>query len=161
MAAATKETKTNPTEEAINTAEDFSAAARDQFEAMMTTFTASTEDMREQAEEMTGEIRARFEKSQETAAKINAEIVNAAQAETADAVQFVTNLGQAKTFADALEVQQSYWTNLFETRMERTRKLTETSVEAARENFAPVKSPFTAMFDTNAFADLFRAPSKA
>lgn len=146
---------------AVNEAEDFSANVRAQFENMMSQFTGNTDEMREKAEEMTEEMRTRFEKQQQLAANMNAEIVEAAKTEVSDAVQFVSELGQAKTFTDALTIQQDYWSNLFETRMARTQVMTEKTTEAAKEALTPATSDFGAMFDMSAFEKMFRFPAKA
>lgn len=168
MATATQTNKAPATKAATQTANDafenagaFAENAQDYFSEFMTKMSASTEEMREQAEDLTEDMRARFEAQQKRAADVNAEIVEAAKTEVSDAVQFVSDLGQAKTFADALEVQQAYWSNLFETRVARTQDLTAKSVDAAKEAFAPYKTEMPTAFDMSAFEKFFRFPAKA
>lgn len=139
----------------------FAENAQEYFSEFVTKMSEAAEDMREQAEDFAADMRARFESQQKLAADMNADVVEAAKTEVADAVQFASDLGQAKTFADALEVQQAYWTNLFETRVARSQELTEKSVEAAKEAFAPFQGALPTMFDTSAFEKFFRFPAKA
>ncbi len=147
--------------DALKTAEDFTAKAREQFEDAMSHFADTAEDMREKAEDMTAEMRARFEKHQQMAAEMNSEFVEAAKEEISDAVQLASDLGKAKTFADAMEIQQAYWSNLFETRVARTQDMTAKTVEAAKEAFTPMATDFGALFDTSAYEKMFRFPGKA
>lgn len=167
MATATP-TKKAPAEKAaktetnaFETASDFAENAQEYYSEFLTNMTDAAEELREQAEDMTADVRARFEKQQKLAADVNAELVEAAKSEVSDAVQFASDLGKAKTFADALEVQQAYWTNLFETRVARTQDLTSKSVDAAKEAFAPFKTDVAGAFDTSAFEKFFRFPAKA
>lgn len=168
MATATPTNKAPATKATAQTANDaidnagaFAENAQEYFSELMTKMTASSEEIREQAEEIAEDMRARFETQQKMAADVNAEIVEAAKSEVSDAVQFVSDLGQAKTFADALEVQQAYWTNLFETRVARTKDLTAKSVDAAKEAFAPYKTEMPTAFDMSPFEKFFRFPAKA
>lgn len=142
-------------------AEDFQAAAREQFESAMSAFSGNADEWRERSEEVIDEMRARFEKQQEIATQMNADMVAAAQDEMSDAVQFMNDLTKAKTFADALDIQREYWTSLFETRMERTREMTGASVEAARDSMTPMRTDFGAFFNTGAMEKMFRFPTKA
>ena len=131
--------------EAEDVLEDVAAAAQDQFATAFQTMTGAYEQMRQQ-----------FEKTQSNYAEVSAKMMQAAQTEVSDAVQFANDLATAKTFGDALEVQQSYWTNLMHTRMERARELTELSVEAARANLpAETTAPLANMFDTSAYEKFF------
>lgn len=148
-------------EDAFQTAETFTKAAHEQFETFMSSFTGNADEVRGKVEELAEEMRDRFEKTRKRVADVNAGLVEAARTETADAVQFANDLAKARTFADALEIQRGYWTNLFETRMERARELTEASVETARENLTPVNGGFTPVFDAKAFEGFFRFPAKA
>ena len=147
--------------DAIENAGAFAENAQEYFSEFVTKMSASTEELREQAEEIAEDMRARFETQQKLAADGNAEIVDAAKTEVSNAVQFASDLAQAKTFADALEVQQTYWTKLFETRVARTQDLTTKSVEAAKEAFAPYKTDMPAAFDMSAFQKFFAFPTKA
>ena len=145
----------------MKTTEDFADNARAQYEDMMRQFTDNAETIREQSEEFAAELRARIEKHQQLAADVNAEIVEAAKTEISDAVQFANDLGRAKTLSDALEIQQDYWTKLFQNRLARTQDLTAKSVDAAKEAFTPFNADFGGMFDTSAMEKMFRFPAKA
>lgn len=159
--APAKKTAAGTDNTAFETAGAFAENAQDYFSEFVTKVTDATEDMREQAEDIAEDMRARMETQQKLAADVNAEIVEAAKSEVSDAVQFASDLGKAKTFADALEIQQAYWTNLYETRVARTQDLTTKSVDAAKEAFAPFKTEFASPFDTSAFEKMFRFPAKA
>lgn len=143
------------------TADNFANVAREQMETLMTAFTGNAEDMREKAEAMNEEFRTRFEKTQKHVADINNEMMEAARTEMSDAVQFANDMTQAKTVADALELQRSYFTKLFETRIERAREMTENSVALARENTAPAQGAFAPYFDAKAFEKFFPFSAKA
>ncbi len=160
-APAKKKAATQTPNDTFETAGAFAENAQEYFSEFVTKMSASTEELREQAEDLAEDMRERFETQQKLAADVNAEIVEAAKSEVTDAVQFASDLGQAKTFADALEVQQAYWTNLFETRVARTQDLTAKSVDAAKEAFAPIKTDMPTPFDMSAFEKLFRFPAKA
>lgn len=146
---------------AANAAEDFTAAAQEQFETVMQSFTGNMEEMREKAEEITGAMRERFEKTQKHVADVNAGVMEAARSEISGAVQLTNDLAQAKSFADALQIQQNYWTSLLETRMERAREITEASVDAARETMTPAETSFSAFFDPKTYEKFFPFAPKA
>lgn len=161
-AAAPTDVSENSNDNVFAAAEDFTSAAREQLETLMTSFNGNVEGMREQAEELTGEMRARFEKTQKHIADMNTDMMDAARTEMSEAVQFANDLAQAKTFADALDVQRNYWTNLFETRMERAREMSEASVELARESAMPATGSFANFFDNaKAFENVFPFAPKA
>jgi hypothetical protein len=132
--------------------------AKEQFETMMSSFTGNFDDLRTQGEEFAETAQARLKAVQERAAKNNARLMEVAQEDMTTTVQFASDLGKAKTFADALSVQQSFWTNMFETRMERTREMTEAAAEAAREVMTPAEMPFA---NTKMFEKFFAFPAKA
>ncbi len=159
--APAKKTAANTETNAFDTVGEYAENAQEYFSEFLTNMTDAAEDLREQAEDLTADVRERFEKQQKLAADVNAELVEAAKSEVSDAVQFASDLGKAKTFADALEIQQAYWTNLFETRVARSQDLTAKSVDAAKAAFAPVKTDFAGAFDTSAFKKFFRFPAKA
>ncbi len=160
--AATSAEKAAPaSEDPFKTVEDFTAAARDQFETAIQSFNGNMTGLREQAEELTGDMRARFEKTQGHINTVNAGLMEAAQTEVADAVQFANDLAQAKTFADALDVQRNYWTNLLETRVECCREMTEASVNVAREAMTPAATSFGSFYDASAFEKFFPFGAKA
>ena len=143
------------------TADDFANAAHEQMETLMTAFTGNSEEMREKAEAMNEEFRARFEKTQQHVSEMNNELMEAARTEMSDAVQFANDLTQAKSVADALEIQRGYFSKLFETRMERAREMTENSVALARETATPANGAFAPYFDTKAFEKFFPFSAKA
>lgn len=130
--------------EAFATVENMSNAARDQFENFVASMNENTEAMRDQAEEMFAVCRDNMEAAQERFQSMNTEMMEAARAEASDAVEFVNELARAKTIGDALEIQRDYWTNLFETRIERTQEMTKATVDAARDSM----EPFTKSFST-------------
>lgn len=142
-------------------ADSFTSAAREQMETLMTAFSGNSEEMREQAEALNEEVRTRFEKTQKHVTEVNSELMEAARTEVSDAVQFANDMTQAKTFSDALEIQRGYWSNLFETRIERARDLTENSVELAREAATPANAAFSTYFDPKAFEKFFPFATKA
>ena len=143
------------------TADTFTNAAREQMETLVTAFSGNAEEIREQAEALNEEVRTRFEKTQKHVTEVNNELIEAARTEVSDAVQFANDLTQAKTFADAIEIQRGYWSKLFETRIERARELTEDSVEFVRENATPANNAFPTYFDTKAFEKFFPFATKA
>ncbi|MEZ5894094.1 MAG: phasin family protein [Parvularculaceae bacterium] len=140
----------NPTEWATN--------AKEQFDSMMSSFGGNFEDMRDQVEELAETAQERMKIAQERAVQTNTRLMEAAQEEMTSAVQFASDLGKATTFADALTLHQTYWSKLFETRMERMREFTEATVETARETMTPVETPFANM---KAFEKFFAFPVKS
>ena len=119
-------------------------AANDHFQTVFSAFSENAESMRAQTEGMIDAFRGNLETAQTRLKSISADLAEAARTETAEAVTFVNELARAKTVADAIEIQRSYWTNLFETRVERAREMTKVSVEAARESFEPFSKTFAA-----------------
>lgn len=158
--AAKTETKTveMPDMMSFSAGTEWAEKAKDQFEMIMSSFTGNFDEMREQAEELAETAQARLKSVQDHAAKTNASLMEAAQEEMSEAVQFATELGKTKSFADAVSLHQSYWTNLFETRMARAQALTDATVETARENMTPVEIPFA---NFKAFEKFFAFPVKA
>ena len=154
---AEKAAKTVEAETAKMTAqtEDFMTAVQDQFQSAMNAFGDNAETMRVQAEESFHAMRENTEKTAERFQTVNSEIAAAARDEMADAVDFMNELGRAKSMTDAFEIQRNYWTNLFDTRVERARKITETSVEAAQDSLKPINDTMTAAFDTTKFEKFF------
>lgn len=137
---------------------EWTAKAKEQFETMMESFGENIEEARAKNEEFAEELQARFKTTQERATETNTRLMEAAQEEVSETVQFANDLTNAKSFADALTIQQSYWKKLFETRIERARELTETSVETARETMKPVEVPFA---NLKSFEKFFAFPAKA
>ncbi len=142
-------------------ADGFANAAREQMETLMGAFTGNADEMREKAEALNEEMRARLEKTQKHVTDMNNELMEAARTEMSDAVQFANDMTQAKSVADALEIQRGYFSKLFETRIERARGMTEQSVALARETAAPADGAFTSYFDMKAFEKFFPFSGKA
>jgi len=136
----------SPIEGAAAFAGAWSDAARDQYEAAMQAFTDNAEALRAQTENSFATTRQGFEAANERLRNAGADAFAAAREEMTDAVDFANGLARAKSFADALELQREYWTRLFETRVERSRAMTEATVEATREMFEPVNRSFSASF---------------
>lgn len=151
-AAKTIETETT---KANAQTEDFMFAVQDQFQSAMNSFADKAETMRVQAEDSFHTMRENTEKTAERFQAVNSEVVAAARDEMADAVDFVNELGRAKTMTDAFDIQRTYWTNLFETRVERARKITETTVEATQDSMKPFNDTMATAFDTSNFEKLF------
>ena len=143
------------------TADSFANAAREQMETLLTALTGNAEEMRDKAEAMNEEFRARFEKTQQHVSDMNNELMEAARTEMSDAVQFANDMTQAKSVTDALEIQRGYFAKLFETRIERARELTENSVALARETATPANGAFAPYFDPKAFEKFFPFSAKA
>lgn len=166
-AAQAKEKAAETASAAINddaifaTADNFANAAREQMETLMTAFTGNTDELREKAEAMNEEFRARFEKTQQHVSEMNNELMEAARTEMSDAVQFANDLTQAKSVGDALEIQRGYFSKLFESRIERAREMTENSVALARETATPANGAFAPYFDPKAFEKFFPFAPKA
>ena len=142
-------------------ADSFASAAREQMETLMGAFTGNTEEMREKAEAMNEEMRVRFEKTQQHVSEMNHELMEAARTEMNEAVQFANDMTQAKSVADALEIQRGYFMKLFQTRIERARGMTEQSVALARETTSSADGAFTSYFDAKAFEKFFPFSGKA
>lgn len=142
-------------------ADTFTSAAREQMETFVSAFNGNADEMREKAEALNEEIRTRLEKTQKHVTEVNSELMEAARTEVSDAVQLANDLTQAKSFADALELQRGYFAKLFETRIERARDLTEDSVAFVRETATPPNGAFSAYFDAKAFEKFFPFAGKA
>lgn len=141
-----------------DTVTHFEAAAdqaRTQFERLYANFNDQAETFRGQANELIEAVRTNAEATREHIKSMNAELVEAARTEMAEAVDFANELARAKTVADAFEIQRSYWTRLFETRVERARGLANASVEAARETMEPLSKTLAAAWSPAAFERFF------
>ena len=112
--------------------------ARETYETAFKSFSENAEKFRAEAEESFTTARAGFEAASERLRTVSADTLVHARTEMTQAVDFANELARAKSVADALEIQRGYWTKLFETRIDRARALSEASVEATREMFAPV-----------------------
>lgn len=128
------------------------AAARSQYENALMTFNDAAEKFRTQTEETYASARKGFDAANERMRAVGADAVAAVREEMTDAVDFANEIARAKSISEALEIQRDYWTNLFETRVERTRAIAEASVEAAREAFEPFNRSYSSAF---AFAPSF------
>ncbi len=171
MAAATKKAPAGKTAKAaakpVETAttdafasfENVSNAARDQYETFVAAVSENTDTLREQTEEIFETCRGSFETANAQLRSAGAELLTAARAEAAEAVEFVNELARAKTVADALEIQRDYWTNLYETRLERARTLAQASFDAARVSFEPLSKSLGA-FPAAGFEKFFPFAAK-
>ncbi|NWG70899.1 MAG: phasin family protein [Parvularculaceae bacterium] len=148
------------TVDAFNAGASFTTAANDQFQTVLNAFSENAETLRGQTEEVMSALRSNLEATQSRLQSISADMAEAARTEASEAVTFVNELARAKTMADALEIQRNYWTNLFETRVERTRELAKTSVEVARESFQPLSKSFSSLPAFASFEKLFPFASK-
>ncbi len=124
----------------------WSDAARAQYETAMKAFSDNAEKFRAQTEDSIASTRQGFEAANERLRAAGAEAFAAAREEMTDAVEFANGLARARSVTDALELQREYWTRLFETRIARSRAMTEATVEATREMFAPVNRSVAASF---------------
>ncbi|HBS33735.1 MAG TPA: hypothetical protein DEA50_01475, partial [Parvularcula sp.] len=107
-------------------------------EAALKAFAENAETIRIQTEETLAAARVGFDAANERLRAVNADAMSAARDEMTEAVDFANELARARSIGDALEIQRGYWTKLFDTRIDRARALSEASVEATREMFAPV-----------------------
>jgi hypothetical protein len=148
-------------EDASTTVEAAAKGALDQFETLFAAFSDNAETMRDQTEELFDTIRNNYETAQSRFKETSADLVEDARKEMAEAVDYVNSLARVTSVADALELHRDYWTNLFETRVARTKELTEASAEAAREAFEPYsKTLSTFSFDTGGFEKFFPFSAK-
>ena len=150
----------NASTEAAEIVGEFSDAARDQMDSVFAAFTDNADMMREQAEETMATMRENFETATTRLQSVNAEIMTAARDEITDAVDFANELARAKSLTDAMEIQRDYWTNLFETRVERAREFTQTSTEAARDVLDPMTETFSTAMKNNPFEKFFPFATK-
>lgn len=134
-------------------------AARDQYETALKSFNEGAEQFRAQTEEALDSARKGFDAANERLRAVNADALAIAREEMTEAVGFMNELARARTISDALELQRDYWTKLFETRVERTRAMTEASVEATREAFEPMTRNYASAF-APAFEKFFQTSSK-
>lgn len=130
----------------------FAETAREQYETALKSFNENAENFRVQTEQSFASTRDGFEAAGERMRAMSADALTHAREEMTEAVDFANELARAKSINDALELQRNYWTNLFETRIERARAYTEASVEASRSAFEPLNKSFASAF---AFAPAF------
>jgi len=148
--AASKPAKATKTEgkDALNPVEALTKAS-------FSTFSENVDTVRAQTEDMVKTVQSNFETANERLQSANADMMNAAREEMSEAMTFANDLAGAKTIADAMEIQRDYWTNLFETRMDRAREMTEVSVSTTREMFEPMSETLSNNFQSDAFEKLF------
>lgn len=149
---ATKKTAPADDYNAFAAAGAFGDAARDQYETALKSFNENAEKFRAQTEESITAARQSFETASERFRAVGAEAISAARDEMSEAVDFANDLARARSIGDALEIQRGYWTKLFETRIERAKAMTEASVEATRDAFAPLNR---SVASASAFAPSF------
>ena len=147
--------------DAYKTVEDYTSAAREQFEKVYENYTSNVEELREKSEDFTAEVKARMEKSRDVATEINSEIIENAKQEFADTVKMVNDLSKAKTVTDVFAIQKDFWTNLYQTRSDSAQALTAKSVEATKEALSPYNTDFEKFFSADAMKDFFPFSSKA
>lgn len=136
-------------------------AAREQYETALKTFNDNAEQFRTQTEEAVESARKGFDAANERMRVAGADAMTVAREEMTEAVDFMNDLARARTISDALEIQQGYWTKLFETRVERARAMTEASVEATREAMEPMTRNYASAFSfAPAFEKFFPFGSK-
>ncbi|MEO0399318.1 MAG: phasin family protein [Pseudomonadota bacterium] len=134
----------------------FSNAARDQYDTLLKSFNDNAEDAHERAHEIFEAARESFETAQSRFQEVGAEAMEAARQDMADAVDFASELSRTKTVAEAMEVQRDYWSRFFETNMERTRTMTQTTADALRDSVEPMNRSVTTAF-SNAQMPAFTA----
>lgn len=157
----TVKTVSTVADDAFTTAETAANGAREQFDTLFAAFTENAETLRDQTEEFFETFRSNFETAQSRLKDTSTELVEDARKEMAEAVDYMNSLARVTSVSDALELHRDYWTNLLETRVERTKELTEASAEAAREAFEPYSKSFSALsFDTAGFEKFFPFSAK-
>ena len=130
----------------------FSDAARERYDALLKSFNDNAEEFQGRTQEMLDAGRESFETAQTHLQEAGSEMLEAARQDMADAVDFANELARAKTVAEAMEIQRDYWTRLFESRADRVRSMTETSMAAIRETAEPMQRTMKTAFAQPAFA---------
>lgn len=133
-------------ENAFASVNNWSDAARDQYETALKTFNDSAEKFRADTEEALAAAREGFDAANERIKTVNADLMTATQEEFTGAVEFANEIARARSVADAFEIQRDYFTKLFETRTERFRAITEASADAARAAFEPMTKSYATAF---------------
>lgn len=136
----------NGAETAFAAVNNWSDAARDQYETALKTFNDNAEKFRAEAEEAMAAARDSFDVANERIKTVNADLMTAAREEMSEAVEFANELARAKSVADAFEIQRDYFNKLFETRAARFRAMTEASADAARAAFEPMTKSYASAF---------------
>ncbi len=154
MAAPTKKTTTasatkSAAKTTVNSANDVAEthgetafamgdAARNQYDSFLQSFNSHAEELQGRTQEMMEAAREGYEAAQTTIKNVSAEAMEAARQEMTDAVDFANEIARAKTIADALEIQRDYATRTFETRVERMRAMTQSTVDMMRDSVEPM-----------------------
>jgi hypothetical protein len=141
-----EETFENGAETAFAAVNNWSDAARDQYESALKTFNENAEKFRADAEDAFAAARDGFEAANERIKTVNADLMTATREEISDAVEFANELARAKSVADAFEIQRDYFNKLLDTRAARFRSLTEASADAARAAFEPMTKSYSTAF---------------
>jgi len=131
-------------EAAFSIFNSFTEQARGQFESTFGSFNENIETAREQGEEAMAALRETLEINAAKTQEVSAETAELVREDFAGAVDFAQQLAGAKSVADAIEIQSTYWNGVFETGLERTQKATETFVETARASAEPMNKTFGA-----------------
>ena len=108
-----EDTIENGAETAFDAVNNWSDAARDQYETALKSFNDSAEKFRADAEEAFAATREGFDAASERMKSLNADAMAAAQEEISGAVEFANELARAKSVADAFEIQRVDYTKLF------------------------------------------------
>ena len=140
---------------------DMSNVAREQYDSLVKAFSENAEEFQGRTQELMDAARETIEAAQARLQALNAEAMEAARTEMTEAVDFANELSRAKTVADALEIQRDYWARFFEGRMDRSRALTQASLDAMKESFEPMnRSMASAFAAAPSFAGFFPFGSK-
>lgn len=161
--AAAKKTaapKAKPALDVEESAFAMSTAAQDQFESMFKVMNESAEEMQGRTQELFDATRESLEVAQSKLQEVNAEALEAARTEMTEAVDFANDLTKAKTLTDAMEIQRDYWTHFFEGRMQRTRAMTDVTMEAMRGAAEPVNKTMQGAFSKTGFEAFFPFAAK-
>ena len=146
------ETATEASFEANESAFAFADQAREGYETFLKQFNVNAEEFSGKTQEFVEAARASFEQTQERLRDAGAEAVETAKQDVSEAVEFAHELASAKTIADAFEIQRDYWTNFFDTRVERTRAMTQQAFDMTRETLEPMNKSFATPFASTPFA---------
>ncbi|MEM6413492.1 MAG: phasin family protein [Pseudomonadota bacterium] len=142
----------------------FSESAREQYDSLLKSFNENAEQVHDQTQKMMEAAQEGFETAQARFKEVGQEAMDAAQKDMKDAVEFANDLVKTKTVGEALELQRDYWTRFFETRVERTRSMTQSTADAFRDSTQPVSRTISdAMSSTqisNFSTAFFPFPSK-
>lgn len=131
--------------------------AREQYEAVFKAFSENAEEMQGRTQEWFDATRDGLSVAQAKMHEVNVEAMDMARQEMADAAQFANDLAKSGSFFDALDVQRAYFTQLFDSRIERSRHMTQTAVDAMRSTAEPFQKTMKATMATGTTANFFSA----